>query len=73
MQIECKGIDDVSASSSGIITVDLQQVDMSFLEDLESDEIVRNHNNEKLLEYMDADEVFTWIENNFDVIIKENK
>ena len=70
--IDSKGASDISVSF-GSLSIELQEVDMSFLEDLPSDIIVRNHNNDKLLDAMDADEVYIWLESNFDITIKDNK
>ena len=58
MEIECKGIGNLSISSSDKIIVDLEEVDMSFLEDVEISDIVSWCDTEKLLEQMDTDELF---------------
>ena len=62
LNIECKGISEIN-SRSYCMEVELQDVDMSFLEDLSSKDIVLNHNNEDLLREMDIDEVIEFITN----------
>lgn len=64
--IECKGIANISAISRGL-EVELEQVDMSFLEDIKTETIVNNHNNEKLLEAMDTDELIEYVLNNVEI------
>ena len=72
MEIECKGIGNLSISSSDKIIVDLEEVDMSFLEDVEISDIVSWCDTEKLLEQMDGDEILSWVENNLGVkVIKD--
>jgi len=73
LTIECLGVSNISANICGVLSIDLQQVDVSFLEDVKESDIILYANNEKLLNEMDAEEVFEWVENKFDVIIKGNK
>lgn len=69
LEIDCKGISDVSFYSR---SVTLEDVDMSFLEELDSYTIVYNHNNQKLLDAMDADEIANWYESKFDVTVVDH-
>lgn len=62
LSIECKGISEINSRSYSM-EVELQDIDMSFLEDLSSKDIVLNHNNEYLLREMDIDEVIEFITN----------
>jgi len=73
LTIECLGVSNISANICGVLSIDLQQVDVSFLEDVKESDIVLYANNEKLLNEMDADDVFTWVENKFGVTIKGNR
>ena len=69
LEINCKGICDVSFDSG---SVTLEDVDMSFLEDLDSSVIASNHNNQKLLDVMDQDEIVEWYESKFDVTVVDH-
>ena len=69
LEIDCKGIGDVSFYSG---SVTLEDVDMSFLEELDSYTIVYNHNNQKLLDAMDVDEIAEWYESKFDVTVVDH-
>jgi len=51
--------------------VSLINVNMDFLEVIEPSIIVHHCDNEKLLEQMDADEIMTYLENNYSVEVKE--
>jgi len=70
--IECAGIANLSAQSEGKISIDLQEVDISFIEDIPLSGVAQWVDTEKLLNELDADEVMTWVENTFNVSIKEN-
>ena len=63
----------MASVSSGYVKVALSEVDMSFIEDIPVDLIVKNYNNDELLGSMDADEIFEWVEKKFDVTIKNNE
>ena len=69
LEINCKGIYNVSFSSG---SVTLEDVDMSFLEDLDSSVIASNHSNQKLLDAMDQDEIAEWYESKFDVTVVDH-
>ena len=68
LTISCKGIGNISFTSGD---VDLEEVDMRFLEDLDSTDIIYNHNNQNLLEAMDADEITEWYENKYNVKVTD--
>jgi len=68
LEIECKGIADISFHS-GYGNVELQEVDMSFLEDISADDIILYCDNQKLLEAIEADEIAEFYESKFDVTV----
>ena len=65
LYIRCKGVANVSFYNC-IGEVALEEVDMSFLEYLDSSVLVSNHNNDKLLDAMDVDEIEEWLQNKKD-------
>ena len=72
LKIDCKGISNISfANGSG--TVELQEVDMSFLEDLPTKVICQNHNNEQILDYIGYVEICDYLEGKYDIKIEEKK
>ena len=52
---------NVSCNLSGIIELELQDVDMDFLEDVPTSEIAKWHSNKALLEQMDSDEIIDFV------------
>jgi len=74
LAIECKGITNLSSCNfDGYISLEIEDVDYSFLESVQAEDIVANADNSKLLNAMDAGEVLEWIKNNLDVIITKER
>lgn len=66
--IEAKSINEVFAYKSDIVLrVTLGEVDMSFIEDLDAEVIVKNHNNVLLLQQMESDEIIDYLVNNVEL------
>ena len=66
LAIDCKGINEVMAGNRNM-TVVLDDVDMSFLEDVPTNEIIKWHDNQKLLDAMDVDELVEWVLKNVEI------
>ena len=67
IEIYCKGIKNLSAFGSGDICVTLEDVSADFIEQLETRDIIMWADNKKLLEAMDQDAIFDYIENRYDI------
>lgn len=65
LEIECKGIVDMFATFDRLIKVTLQEVDLSFLEDVPAEEILMNCNRDDLLKAMDSSDIIDYLEENF--------
>lgn len=72
LNIGCKGLANVSCNLSGIIELELQDVDMDFLEDVPTSEIAKWHSNKALLEQMDSDEIIDYLESRYDLKMIKN-
>jgi hypothetical protein len=70
--IDCNGIANISFAN-GYGTVKLEDVDMSFLEELPSKVICQNHNNEQILDYIGYVEICDYLEGKYDIKIEERK
>ncbi len=71
--IDCKGIANISFAINGNGTVKLEEVDMSFLEELPTKVICQNHNNEQILDYIGYVEICDYLEGKYDIKIEERK
>lgn len=66
LEIECKGIADISGYGQDIfLKVTLQEVDLSFLEDVPAEEILMNSNVNDLLKAMDSSDIIDYLEENY--------
>lgn len=73
LTIACKGTSNISIATSSHISIDLQEVDMSFLEGIDESDIVSWTDNKKVLEQMDYDDIVDYLEGRYDIEIKEIK
>ena len=72
LDIDCKGIANISfANGNG--TVKLEEVDMSFLEELPTKVICQNHNNEQILDCIGYVEICDYLEDKYDIKIEVRK
>lgn len=67
LDIECKGIGNLSLGKRDYVVIELEDVDMSFLEDVPSAVIVSNHNNDDLLEAIDYNKIVDYLEEKYDI------
>lgn len=66
LEIECKGIANISScGQNGKIKVKLQEVDLSFLEDVPAEEILMNCNRDDLLKAMGSSDIIDYLEENY--------
>lgn len=72
LKLECKGISNLSVFS-GNACIELEDVDMSFLEEIPTKEICQNHNIEQILDYIGYVEICDYLEGKYDIEIQERK
>jgi hypothetical protein len=68
LKIDCKGIKDLACyGHNGYVQIELQNVDYSFLEEIDSELIVGSHNANDLMDAIGYDAICDYLESNFDV------
>lgn len=74
LTIEAKAINEIASyGSNGLLSIELSEVDSSFIDGLKTEDIIMYHSNESLLKQMDADEIISYLEDNFSVKVHELK
>ena len=70
LQISCKAVVEITGYARSL-EITLEDIEPDFIEDLKPEDIILYHDNEKLLEQMDSDEIMSYLEKNYSVEIKE--
>ncbi|NOQ31826.1 MAG: hypothetical protein GQ570_11950 [Helicobacteraceae bacterium] len=74
LTIEAKAINEIASyGSNGLLSIELSEVDGYFIDNLKTEDIIKSHSNENLLKEMDADEIISYLEDNFSVKVHELK
>lgn len=67
LEINCKGIKNLSVNMDETVDIILQDINMDFLEDVSAKDIVLYKDNKELLEQMDSDEIIDYLEEKFGI------
>ena len=67
LEIRCRGVANMSASLHGDICIDLEQVDLSFLEQIPADKIAKYIDIKEVLGEIDYDTIVDYLEERYDI------
>ena len=71
LTIKCDGINSISTQYySGEIEIELENIDLSFIFNLEPGEVARNCDLQKVLDYLDDDYLQQYVAERFNIIIE---
>lgn len=70
LQISCKAVVEITGYTRSL-EITLEDIEPDFIEDLKPEDIILYHDNEKLLEQMDSDEIMSYLEKHYSVEIRE--
>ena len=67
LEIRCRGVANISASLHGDMNVDLEQVDLSFLENIPVEDIAKYIDIKEVLGEIDYDTIVDYLEERYDI------